>query len=151
MLSIPHCDFQEQQTAVTEDGRLRPDVVIRLAGGRSIVVDSKVPLEAYLDSLSAVGGDARETCLKDHARQVRTRQADNEDVVAAAVNAEAHLQRPDRSRLGDKPCQRRDLRCRSRTTARTLGGEGRDPAGTRPSRRSAAHGRVRLDSFRSGR
>ena len=45
--------------------------MIRLAGGRSIVVDSKVPLEAYLDSLSAVGGDARETCLKDHARQVR--------------------------------------------------------------------------------
>lgn len=48
---LDHCDFFEQVSAESEEGRLRPDLIVRLPGGRSIVVDSKVPLEAYLRSL----------------------------------------------------------------------------------------------------
>ncbi len=68
---LNHCDFEEQQSANTEGGRLRPDMIIRLPNGRNIVVDAKAPLAAYLESLEA--GDEEKRCkyLKDHARQVR--------------------------------------------------------------------------------
>src|SRR5215467_5294655 len=48
---LEHCDFVEQPTAAGENGLLRPDVVVRLAGGKNIVIDSKVPLEALLDAM----------------------------------------------------------------------------------------------------
>ena len=48
---VEHCDFQEQVHLTREDGNLRPDLVVRLAGGRSVVVDAKVPLDAHLDAL----------------------------------------------------------------------------------------------------
>jgi DNA recombination protein RmuC len=72
---VERCDF-DQQVSLSGNGqdgeiRLRPDVVIRLAGGKSIVVDAKVPLAAYLDALDA-DGDAAEQALQHHARQVRT-------------------------------------------------------------------------------
>ena len=68
---LEHCDFDEQRTVATEDGRLRPDLVVRLPGGKNVVVDAKAPLEAYLESLEAEDDARRDTLLKDHARQVR--------------------------------------------------------------------------------
>jgi len=69
---IEHCDFTEQATVTTADGLLRPDLVVRLAGGRSVVVDAKAPLAAYLDAVDGNLDDgARERLLRDHARQVR--------------------------------------------------------------------------------
>jgi len=71
---VEHCDFDEQQTftAADTDRRLRPDVVVRLPGGKRIVVDAKVPLDAYLRAIEAPDEGARLTLLADHARQVRT-------------------------------------------------------------------------------
>jgi len=68
---LAYCDFHEQHTAATEDGRLRPDLVVRLPGGKNVVVDAKVPLAAYLDSLDAPNDADRDARLRDHARQVR--------------------------------------------------------------------------------
>lgn len=69
---VEHCDFTEQ--APLEDGALRPDLVVRLAGGRSVVVDAKVPLDAFLDATSGDEDDreARRAHLARHARQLRT-------------------------------------------------------------------------------
>ncbi len=69
---VDHCDFDEQKTAVAEGVRTRPDMIINLPGGRSIVVDSKAPLESYLDSIEMTDEEARTSKLKDHARLVRT-------------------------------------------------------------------------------
>jgi len=68
---LDHCDFHEQAGVTTPDGRLRPDLVVHLPGGKSVVVDAKTPLEAYLLSLEAKDDAAREGHLADHARQVR--------------------------------------------------------------------------------
>jgi DNA recombination protein RmuC len=68
---LDHCDFFEQENVNTEEGRLRPDLVVRLPGGKTIVVDAKAPLAAYLDSLEAPDEDHRRAKLQDHARQVR--------------------------------------------------------------------------------
>jgi DNA recombination protein RmuC len=67
---VDHCDFDIQATA--EEGRLRPDLVVRLPGGKNIVVDTKVPLAAYIDALELPAGDERTARLKEHAQQVRT-------------------------------------------------------------------------------
>jgi DNA recombination protein RmuC len=67
---VDHCDFLEQQTTSTEAGRIRPDLSVRLPGGKRVVVDAKAPLVAYLESLE--GDDVtRAARLADHARQVR--------------------------------------------------------------------------------
>jgi DNA recombination protein RmuC len=68
---VEHCDFFEQQTIQTGDGALRPDMVVRLPGGKLVVVDSKVPLDAYLVMLEAAGEDERELQAARHARQTR--------------------------------------------------------------------------------
>ena len=70
---VAHCDFTEQSTIQTGDGRLRPDLLVRLPGGKVIVVDSKVPLDAYLAAIETGSGDSqqRELDLKRHARQTR--------------------------------------------------------------------------------
>ncbi len=69
---LPHCDFVEQSTSTTPDGVLRPDVVVKLPGGRSVVVDSKVPLVAYLEAAEATDEAVRKVKLKEHARQLRS-------------------------------------------------------------------------------
>jgi len=69
---VRYCDFVEQTTVNGEDGRLRPDMIVRLPGNRTIVVDSKVPFDAFYESISAVDEDVRSSKLKDHARIVRT-------------------------------------------------------------------------------
>ncbi len=67
---LNYCDFQEQQQAVTEDGALRPDLIVRLPGGKNIVVDAKAPLEAYLSAVDSQDEDERQSFLKQHARQI---------------------------------------------------------------------------------
>jgi DNA recombination protein RmuC len=72
---VDHCDFLEQAHLAggqPSDGVLRPDLVVRLAGGRRVVVDAKVPLDAFLDATSTDDADEREAHLARHARQVRT-------------------------------------------------------------------------------
>ncbi|MGH3077668.1 MAG: DNA recombination protein RmuC, partial [Gaiellaceae bacterium] len=70
---VEHCDFEEQHSTVDEEGRvLRPDVVVRLPGGKSIVIDSKAPLVAYLEAFREdATDDERRARLADHARHVR--------------------------------------------------------------------------------
>ncbi|HEY4188655.1 MAG TPA: DNA recombination protein RmuC [Polyangia bacterium] len=69
---VEHCDFGEQQTLDTAEGRLRPDVVVHLPGGKSIVVDAKAPLAAYLSALEAKSDAEQQQHLLQHAGQVRT-------------------------------------------------------------------------------
>lgn len=70
---LDQCDFTEQPTVRDADhGRLRPDLVVRLPGGRSIVVDAKVSLHAYLEALETDDPDLRQLKLVQHARQIRT-------------------------------------------------------------------------------
>ena len=66
---LEHCDFQQQQTAHGEDGRLRPDLVVRLPGGKQIVVDAKAPLDAFLDAQDSPDDETRTAKLQAHARQ----------------------------------------------------------------------------------
>jgi DNA recombination protein RmuC len=68
---LPYCNFDEQVTAHTDDGRLRPDIVVHLPGGKHIVVDSKTPAQAYFDAMAERDDADRRRLLADHARQVR--------------------------------------------------------------------------------
>jgi DNA recombination protein RmuC len=68
---LHRCDFDEQRDLFGEDGRLRPDVIVHLPGGRRIVVDAKAPLEAFLDAQERVDDESRALKLQAHARQVR--------------------------------------------------------------------------------
>lgn len=68
---LPRCDFDEQPDLTTDNGRLRPDLVVHLPGGKQIVVDAKAPLDAFLDAQEAVDDEARTLKLQAHARQVR--------------------------------------------------------------------------------
>jgi DNA recombination protein RmuC len=68
---IERCDFVQQESVGTEDGLLRPDMIVKLPGGKSIVVDSKVSLKAYLEAFEATDEDVRAARFKDHAAQVR--------------------------------------------------------------------------------
>jgi DNA recombination protein RmuC len=69
---LQYCDFTEQETVATEDSRIRPDVIVRLPGNRTIVVDAKVPFEAFYESVSTTDDNVRIERLKEHARLVRT-------------------------------------------------------------------------------
>lgn len=68
---LEFCDFQEQHSISTEEGRLRPDMIVHLPGGKKIVVDSKTPLQAYLEALEAENEDQRRLKLLEHARHVK--------------------------------------------------------------------------------
>lgn len=68
-----HCDFETQTTTTTDEGkRLRPDLIVKLPGGQQVVVDSKAPMDAYLDAVESDDDAAREAALARHAAQVRT-------------------------------------------------------------------------------
>jgi DNA recombination protein RmuC len=69
---LQYCDFNEQETVSTEDIRVRPDMVVRLPGNRTIVVDSKVPFDAFYESISTTDDEVRANKLKEHARLVRS-------------------------------------------------------------------------------
>ncbi|MDP9134350.1 MAG: DNA recombination protein RmuC [Actinomycetota bacterium] len=68
---LAYCDFYEQQTVNGDDGALRPDVVVKLPGGKDVVVDAKAPLAAYLDAIEAKDEPTREAHLDTYARHVR--------------------------------------------------------------------------------
>jgi DNA recombination protein RmuC len=68
---VPYCDFDEQVSVEGESSRSRPDMVVRLPGGRALVVDAKVPLNGYLDAVKASRAEERQAALAVHARQMR--------------------------------------------------------------------------------
>ena len=70
---VDHCDFFEQESVTGEDRRFRPDMVVRLPGGRQIIVDAKTVLAAYLDAHEAPDDQHRIEALRRHAAQVRSR------------------------------------------------------------------------------
>ena len=68
---VEHCDYVSQATVSTDDGSLRPDLVVRIPGGKHVVVDAKAPLAAYLDAFETSDDAERQRLFADHARQVR--------------------------------------------------------------------------------
>jgi DNA recombination protein RmuC len=68
---LPYCDFVEQETVTTSTGRIRPDLIVKLPGGKNVVVDAKTPLLAYLDAMATTDEDIRRQKLTEHAAQVR--------------------------------------------------------------------------------
>jgi DNA recombination protein RmuC len=68
---LPYCDFAEQETITSESGRLRPDLVVKLPGGKTVVVDAKTPLQAFLDAFETTDEEVRRAAFASHARQVR--------------------------------------------------------------------------------
>jgi DNA recombination protein RmuC len=69
---LEHCDFDEQVHVAGTEGRMRPDMVVHLPGANEVVVDAKVPLQAFLDANDAPDEETRWACLQTHARQLRT-------------------------------------------------------------------------------
>jgi DNA recombination protein RmuC len=69
---LEHCDFDEQVSTTTDDGRLRPDMIVHMPGGRDMVVDAKVPLNAFLQLIDADDDESRSLYQAAHARQLRT-------------------------------------------------------------------------------
>jgi len=70
---VEHCDFYEQENTSTDEGRMRPDMIVRMPDGREIVVDVKTPLDAYLSAVEATDDETRRKHLEHHARKVRER------------------------------------------------------------------------------
>jgi DNA recombination protein RmuC len=68
---LEYCDFDLKESVSGDEGRLTPDMVVRLPGGRNVVVDAKVPSSAYLDAMEAEGDATKDAKMRDHARQVR--------------------------------------------------------------------------------
>jgi DNA recombination protein RmuC len=69
--TLQRCDFDEQPGLFSDNGRLRPDLIVHLPGGKQIVVDAKVPLEQFLEAQAATDDESRAARLQGHARQVR--------------------------------------------------------------------------------
>jgi len=67
-----HVDFQTEVSVDTDDGRLRPDVIVRLPGGRNLVIDAKCSLNAYLDACDEVDDEKRQACFRTHVASMRT-------------------------------------------------------------------------------
>lgn len=88
---LEHCDFAEQVTSTVEDRVVRPDLVVRLHGGRSVVVDAKAPFEAYLTALEARDERGRDAHLDNHARHLRA----HVDALSAKAYWSAFAQTPE--------------------------------------------------------
>ncbi len=70
---VEHCDFEQQHSVDTEQGKQRPDMVVRMPGGREIIVDAKAPMDGYLGAVEANDDSERGLELQRHARNVRGR------------------------------------------------------------------------------
>jgi DNA recombination protein RmuC len=68
---LEHCDFDIKATVIGEDGRLTPDLIVRLPGGKNVVVDAKAPSSAFLDAMECEDDAERDGMFRQHARQVR--------------------------------------------------------------------------------
>ena len=68
---LEYCDFDLKESVAADGTRLTPDMIVRLPGGRNVVVDAKVPSSAYLDAMETDDDAVRDGKLRDHARQVR--------------------------------------------------------------------------------
>ncbi|MEV4630999.1 DNA recombination protein RmuC [Micromonospora sp. NPDC049523] len=88
---LEHCDFAEQVTSTVEDRVVRPDLVVRLHGGRSVVVDAKAPFEAYLTAMEARDERGRDAHLDNHARHLRA----HVDALSAKAYWSAFAQTPE--------------------------------------------------------
>jgi DNA recombination protein RmuC len=88
---LEHCDFNEQVTARADDRVVRPDLVVRLSGGRSVVVDSKAPFEAYLSAMEARDERGRDDHLDMHAKHLRA----HVEALAAKTYWQAFEQAPE--------------------------------------------------------
>jgi DNA recombination protein RmuC len=70
---VEHCDFDQQRSVTTDSGKQRPDMVVRMPGGREIIVDAKAPMDAYLGAVEAQDDTTRAGEIQRHARNVRDR------------------------------------------------------------------------------
>jgi len=68
----PYADFRTEVSVDGEEGKLRPDVVVRLPGGRQLIIDAKCSLNAYLDACDEVDDDKRAACFRAHVASIRT-------------------------------------------------------------------------------
>jgi DNA recombination protein RmuC len=68
---LSYCDFVEQESVTTEDGRLRPDLIVKLPGDKNVVVDAKAPLQAFLDALESEDENEKKAHLQNHTRHIR--------------------------------------------------------------------------------
>ena len=144
---LPHCDFDEQVTTSTEDGTLRPDLVVRLPGGKQVVVDAKVPLSAYLEAQETTDDEVRAaTPSGSRAPGTRAPPEARGEVLLATVRRQPGVGRhvPARRRLlprrvGARPEPRRDGRAVARAH-RVADNADRAPAGDR-ARLAAGEGR----------
>ena len=73
---VKYCDFQEQQNVQTEDGKLRPDLIVKLPAGKNIVVDAKTPLSGYLEAIEEQDDIKRNVKMEDYAKCVRNHISD---------------------------------------------------------------------------
>jgi len=70
---VEHCDFDQQQSVDSDEGKQRPDMVVRMPGGREIIVDAKAPMDGYLAAVEASEDGERVQEIRRHARNVRDR------------------------------------------------------------------------------
>jgi DNA recombination protein RmuC len=68
---LDHCDFLKQESVATDDGRLRPDLIVRRLGDKSVVVDAKAPVDAYLAGIESQDDATRKNKFAGHTRQIR--------------------------------------------------------------------------------
>lgn len=68
---VEHCDFREQESVLSDERLLRPDMVVKLPQGKQVVIDAKAPLQAYLTAIESQDESERKQKLKEHAKQIR--------------------------------------------------------------------------------
>ena len=119
---LEYCDFDEQSTTENESGRFRPDLLVRLPGGRTVVVDAKVPLEAYLDAQDATDDHTRDAqARRSRAPGARPHDQARRQGLLGAVPALTRIRRDVPARRGDLPGGAAERRAPHRLRRRRAG------------------------------